>query len=265
MQDLRLAYIQTGLSWEEKAENLKRFDEHFGNIPGEVDLIVLPEMYNTGFSINPERFAEGMDGPGVDYLRRKAKEFNAVIMASLLIKAETGGFVNRLIAAHPGGKCEIYDKRHLFRLSEEYRIISGGYERLVVKVKGWKIRPLVCYDLRFPVWSKNTYTEGKYEYDVIVFVANWPASRSNVWKTLLTARAMENQVYCIGVNRIGNDGNGTWHSGDSMVIDAKGNILSSVPEGVEAVRTVNLSMKDLELYRDSFTLGMDWDRFSIEK
>ena len=264
MQDLRVAYIQTGLSWEEKTENLKRFDEHFAKIQEDTDLIILPEMFNTGFSINPERFAEGMDGPGVNYLKRKSKEFKAVIIASLLIKTE-GGFVNRLIVAHPNGKCEIYDKRHLFRLSEEYRIINGGNERLVVKVKGWKIRPLVCYDLRFPVWSKNTYSEGKYEYDVIVFVANWPATRSNVWKTLLTARAMENQVYCIGVNRIGKDGNGTGHSGDSMAVDAKGNILSSVPEGEEAVNIVNLSMKDLELYRDSFTLGMDWDRFSIEK
>lgn len=263
MQDLKVAYIQTGLSWEEKTENLNRFEDHFTKIKEDVDLIILPEMFNTGFSINPERFAEKMDGQGVSYLIGKAKEFKAVVIASLLIKAEAG-YVNRLIVAHPNGKCETYDKRHLFRLSEEYKIINGGNERLVVKVKGWKIRPLVCYDLRFPVWSKNTYSADKYEYDIIVFVANWPESRSYVWKTLLTARAMENQVYCIGVNRVGKDGNGNYHSGDSMVVDAKGNILSSVPEGEEAVKILNLSMKDLQLYRDSFTMGMDWDKFSIE-
>ncbi|MEI7491869.1 MAG: amidohydrolase [Bacteroidota bacterium] len=263
MPDLRVAYIQTGLSWEDKTANLKRFDGHFAKLNEKADLIILPEMFNTGFSINPEAFAEGMEGEGVAYLLKKAGDLDAVIIGSLLVK--TGeGFFNRLVAVHPGGKVEMYDKRHLFRLSEEYRIISGGGQRLVVKVKGWNIRPLVCYDLRFPVWSKNSYTDDKYEYDVLVYVANWPASRSHVWKTLLAARAMENQVYCIGVNRIGEDGHGTFHSGDSMAVDSKGNILSSAPLGEEAVNIVTLSKQDLEVYRGSFTVGMDWDRFKIE-
>ncbi|MCX6284900.1 MAG: amidohydrolase [Bacteroidetes bacterium] len=263
MPDLKVAYIQTGLYWEDKAANLNRFDEHFAKLNEGVDLVILPEMFNTGFSINPEAFAEEMNGSGVAYLIKKAGDLDAVIIGSLLVK--TGkGFFNRLVAVHPGGKVETYDKRHLFRLSEESRIISGGDQRLVVNVKGWKIRPLVCYDLRFPVWSKNTYSDERYEYDVLVYVANWPASRSNVWKTLLTARAMENQVYCIGVNRIGEDGHGTSHSGDSMAVDSKGKILSSASPGEEAVNIVTLSKQDLELYRVSFTLGMDWDRFSIE-
>ncbi|MCX6287816.1 MAG: amidohydrolase [Bacteroidetes bacterium] len=263
MQDLKVAFIQTELGWEDKSQNLNRFEEHLAKINEAVDLIILPEMFNTGFSINPESFAEEMNGEGVGYLQRKAKDLNAVLMGSLLIRTAEG-FVNRLVTAHPGGKVETYDKRHLFRLSEEYRIINGGTKRLVVKVKDWRIRPLVCYDLRFPVWSKNTYANDKYEYDVLVYVANWPASRSNVWRTLLAARAMENQVYCIGVNRIGEDGHGTYHSGDSMALDGKGNILSSIPSGEESVNVVTLSRQDLDIYRESFTIGMDWDRFSIE-
>ncbi len=263
MQDLKVAFIQTDISWEDKKRNLKRFDEHLEKINNQVDLILLPEMYNTGFSINPEAFAEEMTGQGVVYLQETSKAFDAVVMGSLLIR--TGlGFVNRLVCAHPGGKLEIYDKRHLFRLSEEYRIINGGNAKLVVDVKGWKIRPLVCYDLRFPVWSKNLYADNMYEYDVLVYLANWPSSRSNVWKTLLAARGMENQVYCIGVNRVGKDGHGMSHSGDSMAVDAKGNIISSIPEGEESVNLLTLSKQDLELFRESFTLGMDWDRFRIE-
>ncbi|MEI8004839.1 MAG: amidohydrolase [Bacteroidota bacterium] len=263
MQDLRIAYIQTDISWEDKARNLERFDEHLAKVKEDVDLVILPEMFNTGFSINPERFAEHMNGEGVNYLLNKAKHLKSVIIGSLLIRTRDG-FVNRLVVAHPGGKLETYDKRHLFRLSEEYKIIRGGDKRLVIKVKDWKIRPLVCYDLRFPVWSKNTFTNGKYEYDLLVYIANWPVVRSAVWKTLLAARAMENQVYCIGVNRVGEDGNGITHSGDSMAVDGKGNILSSVSPGNEGVNIVSLSGTDLELFRESFTLGMDWDRFNIE-
>jgi len=263
MQDLRVAYIQTDLGWEDKAQNLKRFDEHLVRVNEDVDLIILPEMFNTGFSINPERFAEQMSGEGVGYLLKKAENFNAVMMGSLLIRTREG-FVNRLVVAHPGGKLETYDKRHLFRLSEEYRIIRGGDKRLVIKIKDWKIRPLVCYDLRFPVWSKNTYKNGKYEFDLLIYIANWPEVRSAVWKTLLAARAMENQVYCIGVNRVGEDGNGISYSGDSLVVDGKGKILSSIPPGKEGVKIVTLPGQDLELFRESFTLGMDWDRFNIE-
>jgi len=263
MQDLHIIYIQTGLSWEDKTANMKRFDEHFARINEAADLIILPEMFNTAFSINPEACAEEMHGEGIAYLLKKAKDFNAVLMGSLLVRTDEG-FVNRLITAYPGGELQTYDKRHLFRLSEEYKIFLSGSERLVVDVKGWKIRPLVCYDLRFPVWSKNTYSEGRYEFDVLVYLANWPNIRSHVWKTLLMARAMENQVYCIGVNRIGEDGHGMYHSGDSMVVDPKGNILSSAPAGEEAVIMARLSRRDLELNRESFTLGMDWDKFTIE-
>lgn len=263
MQDLKVVYIQSYLAWEDKAANLERFDRHFMSVGDSPDLIVLPEMFNTGFSINPESCAETMDGEGVRYLKNKAKEHGAMVMGSLLIRDDSG-FVNRLIAARPDGSIETYDKRHLFRLSEEYRIFKGGDERLVIDLKGWKIRPLICYDLRFPVWSKNTFNKGEYEYDMLIYVANWPAVRSKVWTTLLSARAMENQVFCLGVNRVGEDGHGYQHSGDSAAYDARGNVISSVPAGQEGVAMVSFSRQDLELFRESFTLGLDWDRFSIE-
>jgi len=261
--DLKVAFIQINLAWEDREQNLRQFDKQFLKIKEPVDLILLPEMFNTGFSINPEHCAEGMKGKSVGYLQERAGALNSVIMASLLVK--TGqGFLNRLITAYPDGKLEFYDKRHLFRLSEEFKIFKGGNKRLIVHIAGWKIMPLICYDLRFPVWCKNTFAKGKYEYDLLVFIANWPASRSKIWKTLLAARAMENQSYAIGVNRVGEDGHGTFHSGDSMALDAKGNILVTAPENRESVEIVTLSYRDLEIYRGSFTVGLDWDIFTID-
>jgi len=264
MQDLIITLIQTNLFWEEPAKNIKHFDRLISAINGSADVIFLPEMFNTGFSINPQSCAETMDGPSLSFLKEKSKERNSVIMATLLIK-EKDEFFNRLVCIYPNGKIYTYDKRHLFRLSEEFKIFKGGNDFLIVEVKGWKIKPLICYDLRFPVWSKNTYREGKYAYDVLVYLANWPNSRETLWKTLLSARAIENQAYIIGVNRVGNDGHGTYHSGDSMVCDAKGNIIIAAGPGREEIKTITLSALDLHLYRESFTLGLDWDNFSILK
>lgn len=263
VQELNVAFFQTNLAWEDKKQNLDHFDRQFSQLKEPVDLVLLPEMFNTGFSINPEKCAETMEGESIAYLKDKAASLKAVVIASLLVN-DGAGFFNRLIAVHPGGLVETYDKRHLFRLSEEFRIINGASRRLILNVNGWKILPLICYDLRFPVWSKNTFTNGNYEYDVLVFIANWPENRSKVWKTLLAARAMENQAYTIGVNRIGADGFGTYHSGDSMALDPKGNIMVSAPEGKESVNFATLSHQDLELYRESFTVGLDWDRFKID-
>ncbi len=262
MHDLRVTLIQPDLFWEERQKNLDQFDRLIDSIVGETDLVILPETFNTGFSINPSLCAESMDGPSMQFLRRKSRDKDIVIMATLLI-CEGADCFNRLICMHPDGHYETYDKRHLFRLSEEYKIFRGGKQKLIVEVKGWKISPVICYDLRFPVWSKNTWKEGKYGYDLLVCLANWPASRSHVWKTLLVARAMENQAYVAGVNRIGCDGYGTDHTGNTMAVDAKGNIIYAAAESREEVRTVTFSAQDLILFRDSFTVGMDWDEFTI--
>lgn len=262
MHDLRVTFIQTNLFWEETRKNLDHFDQLVDRISEPTDLILLPETFNTGFSINPATCAEHIDGPSMQFLRIKAAEKNAVIMTTLLI-CERDKCYNRLVCVYPDGHFETYNKRHLFRLSEEYKIFKGGNQKLIMEVKGWKILPLICYDLRFPVWSKNTWIDGQYAYDTMVCLANWPASRAHVWKTLLMARAIENQAYVAGVNRIGYDGHGTWHSGDSMAIDSKGNLLYTAGEGKEAIETVTLSAGDLKLFRDSFTVGMDWDHFTI--
>ncbi len=262
MQDLIVTFIQTTLFWEEVQENLVHFDQLISLIREPTDLILMPETFNTGFSINPATCAESMDGPSVAFLRAKAREKDAVIMATLLI-IEHNRCCNRLVCMYPDGHFETYDKRHLFRLSEEYKIFREGHHRPIFDVKGWKISPVICYDLRFPVWNKNTWADGKYAYDLMVCLANWPASRSHAWKILLAARAIENQACVAGLNRIGSDGHGTWHSGDSMAIDSRGNVVFAAEEGKEELRTVAFSAADLHLYRDSFTVGMDWDHFTI--
>lgn len=264
MQDLKVSIIQTNLFWEQVDKNLKQFNRIIRLIKEPTDLILMPEMFNTGFSINPGLCAETMDGISVTFLREKAAEKKAVIMATLLIR-EGDSFFNRLIAMYPDGHCATYDKRHLFRLSEEPKIFTGGKTRCIFQVNGWKILPMICYDLRFPVWSKNTWQNGSYEYDLLVYLANWPAIRSYLWKTLLPARAIENQACVVGVNRVGRDGHGTLHSGDSMMIDGKGLLLFYAEPGVQVIHTHTFSGQDLELYRESITVGMDWDRFTIDE
>ncbi len=262
MQDFRVTVIQANLFWEERDRNLDHFDYLLNRITGEPDLILLPEMFNSGFSINPAVCVETMEGPSIGFLRSRAEEKNAVIMATLLI-SEEGNYYNRLVCMFPDGRFETYDKRHLFRLSGENSIFTSGRQRKVVEIKGWRILPLICYDLRFPVWSKNTWSEGIYEYDLMVCLANWPASRSYPWKTLLAARAIENQAYVAGVNRVGDDGHGHRHSGDSVILDAKGIALYSAPGGAEDIGSATCSAENLKLFRDSYTIGMDWDHFSL--
>ncbi len=262
MQDLSVTLIQSDIFWEETQMNLEHFGYLIDHIPCPTDLILLPETFNTGFSINPGLCSEDMHGISMQFLRKKSAEKNAAIMATLLI-GEESGYYNRLVCMYPDGHFGTYNKRHLFRLSDEYRLVKNGNSRPVFEVKGWKIAPLICYDLRFPVWSKNTFSDGGYTYDMLVYLANWPGSRAHIWKTLLMARAIENLAYAAGVNRIGKDGQGTHHSGDSMAVDARGNILYIGTAGVEGIHTITFSARELKLYRDSFKVGMDWDHFSI--
>jgi len=263
MEDLHITLIQSDISWEDTMKNL----EHFGTLIDELvtptDLIVLPEMFNTGFSINPQRCAETTEGPAIGFMRKKSAEGNRMIAGSIMFE-EGAAFFNRLICMRPDGTFHQYDKRHLFRLSEEYKTMKSGRAKTIVNWKGWNILPLVCYDLRFPVWSRNTWDNGSCAYDVLLYVANWPKSRSYIWKSLLIARAIENQCYVIGVNRIGKDGHGTSHSGDSMVIGPQGEILASVETEEPAVVTTTLSMKKLIDFREKYPFAPDWDHFAIQ-
>ena len=261
-KELNIVLIQSDISWEDAGKNLAHFSERVNAVTGPVDLIVLPEMFNTGFTTNTEHCAETMNGKSIRFMEEVAGIKKCMVIGSLLIKEEAA-YYNRLVCMFPDGIFKTYDKRHLFRLSQEYRVIHGGRGKTLVNVNGWSCLPLVCYDLRFPVWSKNLYREGKYEYDLLVYPANWPKSRAHVWKTLLTARAIENQAYVVGVNRIGTDGYGTPHGGGSMVIDPKGIIIAEAGEEEQNIHAV-LSAEELDLFRESFKIGLDWDRFTIE-
>ena len=262
MQDLKVTVIQSDLIWENAEINIENFNKKIDAINDITDLIILPEMFNTGFSINPENCAEDENGKSVKWLESKAREMNCVITGSVLIN-DKGKFYNRLFWMPPDGNYLQYDKRHLFRMSDEYKIFSGGKDKIIASLKAWKILPLICYDLRFPVWSKNNFIEEQYDYDIVIYIANWPEARSSVWKSLLVARAIENQAYAIGVNRIGNDGHGTSHSGDTMIVDPKGHIICSFDPHKELIQTVVLSYNDLDTFRKKFPVGLDWDQFKI--
>nr|NQU90392.1 amidohydrolase [Bacteroidota bacterium] len=263
MQDLTITFIQSNLVWEDTEANLERFDAKLSQIRNQPDLVILPEMFNTGFSINPDKTAEKPDGRSFEWLKQKAVELNCTITASILTD-DGGKYYNRLFWIHPEGTFFTYDKRHLFRLGEEYKVFSAGTSRNIFKLKGWKILPLICYDLRFPVWSKNRYADGNYEYDLLIYIANWPEIRSYAWKQLLIARAIENQSYVAGVNRVGNDGHGIAHSGDSMVVDPNGKVLMKAQPHHEDILSLQISHTAMEDYRSQFRVGLDWDAFRIE-
>ncbi|MFO7684722.1 MAG: amidohydrolase [Desulfobacterales bacterium] len=258
MPDLTVTVIQTELDWEDAAGNLRRFDRLIGALQAATDLIVLPEMFTTGFSMNAAALAESMDGRAVGWLRETARRTGAAVVGSI-IAADRGRFYNRLCWASPDGSIVTYDKKHLFGYAGEDRVYTAGDAALLVGVKGWKIRPFICYDLRFPAWNRNINAA----YDLSVFVANWPQRRAAHWKVLLQARAIENQCFVIGVNRIGTDGNGLYHSGDSSVIDPLGTILFRSAHA-PCVFTLTLDRGLLDRYRQEFPAWQDADRLSLD-
>lgn len=269
MDDLKITIIQSSLHWENKEMNLDMFSQKINDIAGSTDLIILPEMFTTGFSMSPRKFAEPMNGPTVNWMKEKAKEKNCVITGSFICE-ENGNCFNRLVWVNPDGSFSTYDKRHLFRMANEDAHYSAGQKRIIVELKGWKICPMICYDLRFPVWSRNKLVQQSkeesspgYEYDLLLYVANWPEVRSYPWKTLLLARAIENQSYVVGLNRVGNDGNKIYHSGDSAVINARGEIISKTTPREESTETITLNYSELLAYRKSFPAMLDADTFEI--
>lgn len=253
MQDLTITLIQTELAWEDIPANLEMFDARIDALDSAADLVILPEMFSTGFSMQAELLAEPMDGRAVSWLREKAARTRTVITGSVMIH-EKGRFFNRLIWATPEGGMTTYDKRHLFRYAGEEKVYTPGETLLTVELKGWRIRPFICYDLRFPIWTRNL----NHAYDLAVFVANWPARRAPHWRALLKARAIENQAYVAAVNRVGRDGNGYDYSGHSAVISPAGRTLFE-KENDTCSPTIQLSRKDLDDYRNQFPAWMDAD------
>jgi len=263
---LTITGIQTNLHWEDKKANLQMFEEKILSISQPTEIVVLPEMFSTGFSMKPELFAEtmpartGMGGEGetVQWMKRITARKKIILTGSVIIK-EDQDYYNRLVWMLPTGQFGYYDKRHLFAYGNEDQHYSAGTKRLIASVKGWKINLLVCYDLRYPVWARQ---QSSFEYDVLIYVANWPEKRNIAWKTLLQARAIENQCYVVGVNRVGDDGNGIYHSGDSMVVDPLGEILYHKKDE-EDIFTVTVEKSHLEKVRERFPFWKDADQFKI--
>jgi omega-amidase len=262
MSTLTITTIQTNLIWEDKAANLRMLEQRIAGIEEKTEIVVLPEIFNTGFSMRPQALAETMEGETIEWMKRVSRENGIVLTGSIMIE-EAGNYFNRLIWMLPNGQCGHYDKRHLFAFGEEDKHYSPGNKRLIASVKGWKINLQVCYDLRFPVWARQQNTEAGVEYDVLIYVANWPERRSHAWKTLLCARAIENQCYVIGVNRVGKDGKNVNHSGNSLVIDPLGQVLYHMADE-EDVNTITLQKEMLEEVRSKFPFWKDADDFNIQ-
>lgn len=262
-KDLRITLVQSSLFWEDHVKNIRSFNKQLSTLEkGSSDLIILPEMFSTGFSMIPGKHAEEMGGLSMQWMAESAASLKSVICGSLMIK-EKGKYFNRLIWMQPDGQFQQYDKRHLFRMAGEDKNYSAGKKKIITEIKGWKICPLICYDLRFPIWSRNRMQQKGssmlFDYDLLIYVANWPAVRSYPWKQLLIARAIENQCYVAGVNRVGKDGNAFAHSGDSVALDPFGQKISSIKANQKAIETIKLSAKALTDFRKRFPVFRDAD------
>lgn len=261
MSSLTISLVQTRLHWENRSANLQMFEEKIMGIKEKTEVVILPEMFSTGFSMRPEALAENMQGETITWMKRIAAEKRIILTGSVIIE-ENGNYYNRLVWMLPTGQYGIYDKRHRFAYAGEDDHYTAGSKRLIASVKGWKINLLVCYDLRFPVWARQQSQPEGPEYDLLVYVANWPERRNHAWKTLLQARAIENQSYVVGVNRVGEDGNKIYHSGDSMVIDAMGEVMYHKKDE-EDVFTITLEKEPLQSVREKLPFLRDADGFML--
>jgi omega-amidase len=265
MQDLKITLIQSDLHWEDIEANLAMFEEKIWQIgKNATDVIVLPEMFTTGFTMNASKLTEHMNMRTFKWMKQMADQTGALVLGSYIVTVHER-YYNRLLWMEPGGNFKTYDKRHLFRMANEHKTYSSGESLLISTWKGWRICPLVCYDLRFPVWSRNKWDHNnrKLSYDLAIYVANWPTTRIDTWDTLLKARAIENLSYVVGVNRIGQDGNGIEHNGHSAIISPKGDQIF-INEGMETTRTMELNANALQAFRDRFPAFLDADDFNIE-
>lgn len=255
----RLSLVQQPLAWHDAAANRAHFEGVLAPLAGATDLVLLPEMFTSGFTMKPEKYAEDAQGPTREWLLGQARLLDAAVGGSVAVN-DNGRYFNRFMLAMPDGGLQSYDKRHLFRMGGEHRHYSSGERALIVEWRGLRICPLVCYDLRFPVWSRR---RPQLDYDLLTYSANWPAARRHAWSTLLRARAMENQAYVAGVNRVGEDGGGVAHVGDSVALDFTGLPLVELNDRAQVV-TVPLDLEALRGWRDKFPAHLDADAFTLE-
>jgi omega-amidase len=253
---MNITLLQLDLVWEDKEANIAKIDAFLKSSVLSTDLILLPEMFTTGFSMQPAALAEPTEGLALTYMRQWAKRYDAAVCGSI-IAVEDGKYYNRLLWVTPDGAYQTYDKRHLFHLAGEGEQYQAGHKKLIVTWRGWRICPLICYDVRFPVWSRN-----QENYDLLLYVANFPERRIRAWNTLLQARAIENQCYTVGVNRVGNDGNDIYHNGDSAVIDFEGNVLFHHRD-TEIIKTIHLDFTSLQDFRQKLPFLKDKDSYVI--
>jgi predicted amidohydrolase len=275
MAPLTITTLQTNLVWENKIANLDYLGKKINGLQEKTEIVVLPEMFSTGFCVHPQLFAETMEGETLQWMKEISADNKIILTGSVIIK-ENEQYYNRLIWMLPNGEFGYYDKRHLFGFAEEDKHYTAGNKRLIASVKGWKINLQICYDLRFPVWARNRITpidasmaeelqtspNARPEFDVLLYVANWPERRSHAWKTLLCARAIENQCYVVGVNRVGMDGNNVSHSGNSLVIDPLGEVLYHMADE-EDIFTITLQKEWLNDIRRKYPFWKDADEFSF--
>lgn len=256
-EELNLAIVQTALAWENPKKNRDHFEQLIATASETVDLLVLPEMFSSGFTMHPERVAETMQGPSIVWMQEMARLKNIALCGSLVIQ-ENQHFYNRLIFAQPTGELSYYDKRHTFTLAGEDKVYTAGSKKLIIEYKGWRICPLICYDLRFPVWARNTEN-----YDLLIYVANWPVQRIKAWDSLLRARAIENMAFCTGVNRVGLDANNYEYNGHSAVYNVLGDCLVMAKDKSEELLEVQLTKAHINHYRKKLQFLEDRDEFTI--
>ena len=256
--ELRISFIQSNLIWENPEANRQVFEKKINQIDSVTDLIILPEMFTTGFSMNASRLAETLGGETVLWMKKLASKKQAAITGSIII-SENNHFYNRLIFVHPSGEIQFYDKRHTFTLAKENEVFSAGKSKLIIDYKGWKICTLICYDLRFPVWSRNVEN-----YDLLIYIASWPKTRISAWDTLLKARSIENMCYTIGVNRIGKDANDFEYTGHSIALDCLGNSLSKENNEQDDIVSLTLKKTTLNHYKDKLRFLNDKDGFILK-
>lgn len=259
--DLHIAIVQQDIVWEDKESNFRKLEYLFEKISQSVDLVILPETFNTGFSPNAPTFAEPNDGPTFQWMKHWAEKLATTFIGSWYAM-DNGRIYNRLFCISDNNSWQYYDKRHTFRLSTEAQTVERGNRIMTVGIDDWRVRPFVCYDLRFPTWVRNSYNADnqQFAYDVGIYVANWPATRAKAWQRLLQARSIENLSYTIGVNRVGTDANGTPHSGNSMVVSPNGNIIHQMESGAEDIRIISLNHSNLDRYRNKYPFHLDWDQ-----